>query len=95
MAGRAAALILALAAAGCVAPEVVREPVPVRVPVHVVRHPPPDLTAPLLLQPPRWVGADHAGVAACVTDEGARAYQRLLLDLLDRLESWEAWADGF
>lgn len=69
------------------------ETVEVKVPVAVRVVPPPELTAPLAVDPlPVFVAPADPAATSALTPQGERDLQQLLLELLTRLRAWAVWA---
>lgn len=94
---RALALALGICVAGCatcpvVEPVRIVQPVEVRVPVPVVRRPPPELLEPLRAELPEFVPPAAPAASSALTPEGERRLRALLVLLRARVRAWEAWA---
>jgi len=87
-------VVLIIAAAvvfGCAS--VSTETIEVKVPVAVRAAPPPELTAPLAVDPlPVFVAPTDPAATSALTAAAERDLQQLLLELLTRLRAWAAWA---
>ena len=88
-----AAVICAVALAGCArAPEIVRVPFEVKVPIAVTPTVPPSLLAPVLLVVPWWLDAGDPAISSGLDAEGERRLKALIATLTSRINAWEAWA---
>jgi len=75
-------------------PQIVKmvETVEVKVPVPVVRVPPPELLAPLHPPLPLFVAPESPDASSALTAEGERLLRGLIEELLTRIEAWRTWA---
>ena len=75
-------------------PEIVTvyTPVEVKIPVAVKAHPPAELLAAKPIPLPIFVAPADPLASSALTAEGERLLRGLIEELLQRIESWRAWA---
>ena len=72
--------------------ERITETVEVKVPVPVVRVPPPELLAPLNPPLPLFVDPTQPDASSALTVDGERLLRALIEELLGRIDAWKTWA---
>lgn len=72
--------------------ERITETVEVKVPVPVVRVPPPELLAPLSPPLPVFIDPAEPNASSALTVDGERLLRALIEELLQRIQAWETWA---